>query len=235
MRGKFLFVAVVGAIIATGGVLFGTGSPIIEGIAIEGGGRIGTAEIQALSGFHVGQPWSATQQKSAMEAILGLSQVKNISISKSRVSLRGVRVRLEVNEREPVGIVALSDHTKFWVDEDGILLKPADGDLYSPILSGVDAKEISPGVRAVSSVGREAIHEFFCLSGEILNRFQAASVVGDALELTTREGWKALVPVAGLKRQLERLDVIRQKLQDDGVSIWSLLDLRFEGEVTLKR
>ncbi len=236
MRGKFLLAAIVAIIvIAVGGILFGTGSPVIEGIDIKGGGRIGTSEIQALSGFRVGQPFSATQQESAVEAIQRLSLVQHVSIRKKRSSLQGVRIEIDISEREPLGIVKLRDQSLHWVDREGFLLGAAHDNSFYPVMTGVVAEKTPEGTERISPAGAvESLRELFALPGEMQSQISEALFSGFYVELMTRDGVKVRVPATGLKRHLERYREILPQLQNEGFGAWSAVDMRIEGEATLR-
>lgn len=86
---------------------------------------------------------------------------------------------------------------------------------------------------------RRAFRAFFSLPGRELGRMARLHFRGYDLELRTREGWTALlpVPVEGLSRYINRLLRVVEALERSsaGSSVWSRIDLRFEGEVTLAR
>ena len=236
MRGKFLLVASLVIIFAVGGILFGTGSPVIEGIEIKGGGRIPTSEIRALSGLRVGQPFSAIQNENAVEAIQKLRLVQRVFISSSRSSLRGVQVVLDVREREPFAIVKLGDQKRYWIDRDGFLLDPAQDETFYPILAGLSVEQVSDGVERISPIeALETAREFFTLPGEVLSQFSELLFSDFFAQLTTRDGRKVRVPTTELKRHLERYSKIQDELQISKIAAWGLMDLRLEGEATLRR
>ncbi len=201
---------------------------MIDEITVQGGERMGTSQIRVSSGLYVGQVWNSSVQKDALQALSRLSQIRRVDFEVEPRAPRRVAVRIRVAEREPHGVVSLAGRGLFWVDREGYLLSSVEGRLYLPVVTGVDVLSTPLGERIATEKMRQVIDEFFSLDGRTLSRFTEVRFRGYDLELRARNGWRALLPLGGLKSYLSRLDAVISSLGD---SRWRTLDLRFAGEV----
>lgn len=232
MRRGLLLAIYLGGFVLLGAILLSGGSPLIEEIAVEGGERINASEVYAQSGLRVGISWNASARKSALQALRHLPQLKNVEIQTERTHRGRVRVRISLEEREPYGIMALEGRGLFWVDREGYLLSSLEAEPYLPVITGLNTLKTLRGERIASEDAIRILQEFYSLSGRTLSLFTELGIGEYHLEVSSREGWVALLPKEGLKLQLARLEAILAAL---GAEDWRILDLRFEGEVIIRR
>lgn len=239
-RGVIGVIGLGGLVLLLGGwAWFSGGPPLIEGITIEGGERIGASQVRALSGLQIGRPWVASLRDRAIRALLASGRVKRVEIEPEARGHGRVRLKISIEEREPFGAVELPKRGRFWADVEGYLLDPirTDPEPALPVMTGVRAGPTPQGERILPEAARRAFRAFFGLPGRTLGRFARLHFRGYDLELRTREGWTALLPVEGLSRHVNRLLRVVEALErsSGGSATWSRIDLRFEGEVTLAR
>jgi hypothetical protein len=239
-RGVIGVIGLGGLVLLLGGWAWFSGAPpLIEGVTIEGGERISASQVRALSGLRIGQPWVASLRDRATRALLAANEIKRVRIEPEARGRGRVWLRIAIEEREPFGVVELPERGRFWADAEGYLLGPIqkDPELTLPVMTGVIAAPTPQGERIMPEAARRAFRAFFSLPGRELARFARLHFRGYDLELRTREGWTALLPVEGLSRHINRLLRVVEALERSlaGSSVWSRIDLRFEGEVTLAR
>jgi len=232
VRRGLLLAIYLGGFALLGAILLSGGSPLIEEIAVEGGERISASEVYTQSGLRMGISWNASARKSALQALRHIPQLKNVEIHTERTRRGRVRVRISIEEREPYGIVALEGRGLFWVDREGYLLSPLEGEPYLPVITGLDTLKTLRGERLASEDAIRILKEFYSLSGRTLSLFTELRIGEYHLEMSNREGWVVLLPKEGLKPKLARLEAILAALGDVD---WRILDLRFEGEVVIRR
>jgi hypothetical protein len=229
VRRGFLLVGGLGGLILVGGMLFPGRAPVIAEITVEGGERIGTSQIRATSGLHVGQVWNSSVQEHAVQALSRLPQVRRVALTVERRVADHVDLRLRVEERQPYGIVSLTDRGLYWIDREGYLVESLEGKPFLPVVSGLRTEATPTGERITSETGRRVIEEFFALDGRLLSRFTELHVREYDLVLRAREGWRVLLP-AGALHSITHMDAVLSALGDRS---WRTMDLRVEGAVTL--
>jgi len=212
------------------GLLLRGGSPVIEEIAVEGGERISASIVYTQSGLRVGDVWNASVRERALEVLAHLPGVKGVALKAEPRPGGRVRVHILVEEREPYGIIKLEGRGLFWVDREGFLLDPLEGEAYLPVVSGVKTHATPRGERIASQEAIRVLREFYSLAGRRLGRFLELHIREYDLELITREGRRLLLPKEGLKAHLAQLEGVLLALKEKN---WRTLDLRFEGEVVL--
>lgn len=201
---------------------------MIDEITVQGGERMGTSQIRVSSGLYVGQVWNSAVQEGALQALSHLSQIRRVDFEVEPRALSHVGVRIRVEEREPHGVVSLAGRGLFWVDREGYLLGSVEGRPYLPVVTGVDVLPTPLGEQISTEQMRHVVDEFFSLDGRTLSHFAELRFREYDLELRAQKGWRALLPLGGLKSYLSRLDAVISSLGD---SRWRTLDLRFAGEV----
>jgi len=212
---------------------------VIAEIAVVGGERIDTAQVRALSLLRVGDRWTPIVRDRALQALRSLPSIQDAEIFTQRLGRGRVRVVLEVQEREPFGLVALEDGV-YWVDPEGYLLESAS-DLPPPpefpVASGVSVESTPRGERVFPERVRRLLREFFALEGRALARVRALRVRPYDLELELRDppGRRVYLPLWDLRASLERLWRVIAALEAAEKGDWRVLDLRVEGEATLRR
>jgi len=229
-RGAFLVVC-LGGFLLMAGILTAGGSPTIAEISVEGGERIGTSKLRIKSGLHIGQRWSPALRIEAIRALKSLPGIRDAEVSAERIKGGRVKVRIEVEERQPYGVVALEGRGLFWADRDGYLLGPLKTEPYLPVMAGVSVALTPQGERIAPEGALKAFREFFALEGRILSYFRELRFRGYDLELEDLRGRRVLLPAWGLKSRLKVFERVGEALGSD----WQRLDLRFEGEVTVGR
>ena len=209
-------------------------SPSIVGIEIEGGGRIGTSQIQALIGFQVGEPINDARVEESVNSILGLNEVKHVSISKRFQFPYSYHVQVDVLEREPFAVIEISADGTRWIDQDGHLLNRASDNINIPILKDVELDEDSTGTQVVSAELLSVLWEVFAMPGHVISQFSEIYVNEYDLDLISSDGRRIRLPSSGLRGHLAKLEKILELLEQEKITSWSVLDLRFAGEMTLR-
>ena len=204
-------------------------------IDIEGGGRIGTSTIQALSGLSIGEPWRASFKESAERELHGLPQVNEVDVHGQLTWPYGIRVSIEVTEREPLAVISISEEENYWGDVDGVLFTRATThNTLLPRLTDISIEGSSGELQRVPDAVMSVVRVIMKAPGRLLARFTEIKVHPHDLELLSHEGWRARVPAADLRVQLARLDKVLMALERENISDWQMIDLRFEGELTLR-
>ena len=210
---------------------------MIAEIAVVGGERIDTAQVRALSLLRVGDRWTPIVRDRALQALRSLPSIQDAEISTQRLGRGRVRVVLRVQEREPFGLVALEDGV-YWVDPEGYLLEAAS-ELPPPpgfpSVEGVSVEDTPQGKRVTPERIRRLLREFFALDGGTLARIDALRIRPYDLEVRLRGGRRAYLPLRDPRASLERLWRVIAALEAADKGDWRVLDLRVEGEVTLRR
>ena len=222
----------LGVLVLVGEMLLKGRAPVIDELTVEGGERIGTSQIRVTSGLQVEQVWSSSVRASALQALHRLPQIRIVNLQAKNHPQGRVGVRIQVEEREPYGVISLPGRGLFWVDREGFLLGPVEGKPYLPVVVGLRTRRAADGEQIAIEPARRVIQEFYSIEGRTLSRFTELRFRGYDLELQAHEGWRVLLPLGGLAYQLTRLDQVIRAL---GNSRWRTLDLRFEGEVMLNQ
>ncbi|OGF52746.1 MAG: hypothetical protein A2Z21_08190 [Candidatus Fraserbacteria bacterium RBG_16_55_9] len=203
---------------------------VIDEITVEGGERIGAAEVRVTSSLQVGQIWNSSAQENVLQALHRLPNVRTVNLQVENHPQGRVGVHIRVEDREPYGIISLMGRGLFWVDGEGFLLGDMEGKPYLPIVTGLRTVKTPSGEQVATEQAQRVIQEFYSLEGRRLSHFTQLDYREYDLELHSQEGWRVLLPIRGLAHQLTRLDRVFSALGD---SRWRTLDLRFEGEVML--
>ena len=210
---------------------------MIAEIAVVGGERIDTAQVRALSLLRVGDRWTPIVRDRALQALRSLPAVRDVQISTQRLRRGEVRVVVELQEREPFGLV-FYEGVLYWVDSDGYLLEGASAfppPLEFPPVQGVSVEDTPRGRRVTPERVRGLLREFFALDGRTLARIRALRVRPYDVEVELRGGKRVYLPLRGWRGSLERLWRAAAALEAAGKGDWHVLDLRVEGEVTVRR
>lgn len=214
---------------------------MIAEIAVVGGERIDTAQVRALSLLRVGDRWTPIVRDRALQALRSLPAVREVKISTRRLGRGEVRVVLALQEREPFGLIAHKDKDEiYWIDPEGYLLEAASAlppPPEFPIVRGVSTESTPRGERVSPERVRRLLREFFALDGRTLVRVKALRVRPYDLELTLRDppDKRVYLPLRGVRSSLERLWQVIAALEAAPKGDWHALDLRVEGEVTVRR
>jgi len=234
VRGKTLLAAVIVVVIVVGFLIFSIESPAIVEIEIEGGGRIGTSRVQALIGFDINEPWHASFSERAENELHGLPEVRDVSVSSHFILPYGIKVVVDIDEREPFAVVASGDQEFYWVDREGEVISLASHQTVLPVLEGIQLEEREGKSSAIPSHLSDVLREIFMMPGSLLARFSEIRVNAYDLDLMSHEGWSARIPAERVKGSLSRLQHVLEVLGVENLSDWTVIDLRFEGEVTLR-
>lgn len=239
MRGGILLAVAIGGLALTAWhVVPQPDTPSVIGrVDVQGVERLTPGDVRRASGLNVGMPWTAQARRQAIDDLIRLPQVQTAEIHEVTPSSQSdVRVRIEVVERRPYGIVELEGQGPRWVDRDGVLLEPVDR--QSPLLptvSGFDVEDAPEGSRLGSKTGVRVMRSFYALSGDTLRQFSSMRFRGYDVVLSAHEGWRALLPPERLHEQVQRLERVVTTLRAQGESGWRTLDLRVPDEVVIGR
>jgi len=212
---------------------------VIAEIAVVGGERIDTAQVRMLSLLRVGERWTPTVRDRALSALRSLPAVRDVRLVPERLGWKRIRVRVEVQEREPFGLISYEGKV-YWVDPEGYLLgeaSPSPPPPGFPVVEGVALESTPEGERVTPERARRALRAFFASEGQILARIRALRVrpFDGELELRVPPGRRVLLPLRDLRQTLATLERTLAALAETSLSDWHVLDLRVEGEVTVRR
>jgi cell division septal protein FtsQ len=144
-------------------------------------------------------------------------------------------LRISLVEREPYGIVLVPGRGYLWVDQEGYVLSVLSQPSVEPFISGITLASTPRGERLADATAIEILRQFYRLDGRALARLSELHWNGNSIALTSREGWQALLPPRDLSAHFELLQRVLSTLGMEQRSLPRWIDLRFDGEVTLRR
>lgn len=200
----------------------------LEGITVEGGERINTAQVERLTGVHPPVSLWAIHTQQFRQKLLSVPWIKEAQVTK--VYPHWLHISLQ--EREPYGIIALGSGKYRWVDQEGYLLESLNYPPPEPFISGVSIVETPRGARIAETGAREILRDFYRLDGRRLAGWRELRWRGNSILLISRRGWQALLPSRELSAHLSLLSRVLVALKADRAKP-RRIDLRFSGEVTL--
>lgn len=197
---------------------------------MEGGERIKTAELTRLTGVRPQLNLLSIDTRQVRRQLLLSPWVQDATVRK----IFPHRLRISLVEREPYGIVSVVGRGYLWVDQEGYVLSGLSQPPLGPFMSGVTLSSTPRGERLADAAAREVLLQFYRLDGRTLARLRELRWADSLIVLISREGWQALLPPRDLSAHLELLQRVLSTLSTEG-SLPQGIDLRFDGEVTLRR
>lgn len=199
----------------------------IKAIVIEGGERITAETLQSLIEIKVGDSLFDADLEAARRKLLNCIWIRDARLSRRFLSRR---LKIEIFEREPLGVV-FAKGRYLLVDREGFILEQLK-DKPQLFVLGLETVETPRGERVKSDQAIRALQDFFSFDQPFLMQFTELRL-GEEDEglLLARAGFKVLLKVERLR---ESLRILERLLNTINASKYSSIDLRFSKEVILR-
>lgn len=198
---------------------------------MEGGERIKTAELAGLTGVRPQLNLLSLDSRRVRRQLLLFPGVQDAHVQK----IFPHQLRISLVEREPYGIVLVPGRGYLWVDQEGYVLSGVSQPPLEPFISGMTLVSTPRGEQLADATAREVLRQLYRLEGRTLARLSELHWDGNSIALISREGWQALLPPRDLSAHFELLQRVLSTLFREQRSLPRWIDLRFDGEVTLRR
>lgn len=199
----------------------------IREIAVQGGERIPAERVLQRLPFQVGANWVTADTAAAERALLELPELQYAQIAR----VFWGRIRVSLQERQPLAVVRLQEGFLYWVDSEGFLMAPAQDALYGPVFSGLETVQSERGLRLADPYYAIPIRALMARPGYLLAKITAVRFERSDLIMSMRDGpeiWLASYDLHSDLVRLEQLIAALPQAQNRAI------DLRWRGLVIVR-